>query len=379
MGIAPDTYTGAVDSTRERDTDLFDRDRSDAADAGNGDGGSGGSGDDWDGGAAADGGSGRREKKRNRKVLVAALVLLLVPVLAVGGYLAWLNHIVTNNVKQELLLPDAGADSQPTDKNGNVVVQPAGTGTNYLIIGNDAGPDRVGARSDVMVLVHVPADHSQVTLIHFPRDLYVSIPGKGKNKLNAAYAFGGGPLLVKTMQNMLGIRVDHVAMLGFEGFKAMTDAVGGVDVDVEEPSKDDGYDFNVGTMHMTGDMALAFVRERKQLSEGDISRGRRQLAFIKALMLKTLDKDVLLNPVRLSEFIDAATKNLTVDQKLDVGTMRSEALAMRDLRGNDIRFITAPFTGFGMTAQGASIDIVDEVKMADLGEAIRTDALNSYK
>lgn len=379
MGIAPDTYTGAVDSTRERDTDLFDRDRSDAADAGNGDGGSGGSGDDWDGGAAADGGSGRREKKRNRKVLVAALVLLLVPVLAVGGYLAWLNHIVTNNVKQELLLPDAGADSQPTDKNGNVVVQPAGTGTNYLIIGNDAGPDRVGARSDVMVLVHVPADHSQVTLIHFPRDLYVSIPGKGKNKLNAAYAFGGGPLLVKTMQNMLGIRVDHVAMLGFEGFKAMTDAVGGVDVDVEEPSKDDGYDFNVGTMHMTGDMALAFVRERKQLSEGDISRGRRQLAFIKALMLKTLDKDVLLNPVRLSEFIDAATKNLTVDQKLDVGTMRSEALAMRDLRGNDIRFITAPFTGFGMTAQGASIDIVDEVKMADLGEAIRTDSLNSYK
>ena len=379
MGIAPDTYTGAVDSTRERDTDLFDRDRSDAADAGNGDGGSGGSGDDWDGVAAADGGSGRREKKRNRKVLVAALVLLLVPVLAVGGYLAWLNHIVTNNVKQELLLPDAGADSQPTDKNGNVVVQPAGTGTNYLIIGNDAGPDRVGARSDVMVLVHVPADHSQVTLIHFPRDLYVSIPGKGKNKLNAAYAFGGGPLLVKTMQNMLGIRVDHVAMLGFEGFKAMTDAVGGVDVDVEEPSKDDGYDFNVGTMHMTGDMALAFVRERKQLSEGDISRGRRQLAFIKALMLKTLDKDVLLNPVRLSEFIDAATKNLTVDQKLDVGTMRSEALAMRDLRGNDIRFITAPFTGFGMTAQGASIDIVDEVKMADLGEAIRTDSLNSYK
>ncbi|WP_030203356.1 MULTISPECIES: LCP family protein [Terrabacter] len=366
-----------MDSTRERDADLFERDETDGPDGA--DGGSGGSGDDWDGGAAADGGSGRREKKRNRKVLVAALVLLLVPVLAVGGYLAWLNHIVTNNVKQELLLPDSGTDSQPTDKNGNVVAQPTGSGTNYLIIGNDAGPDRVGARSDVMVLVHVPEDHSQVTLIHFPRDLYVSIPGKGKNKLNAAYAFGGAPLLVKTMQNMLGIRIDHVAMQGFEGFKAMTDAVGGVDVDVEEPSKDNGYDFTVGTMHMTGDMALAFVRERKQLSEGDISRGRRQLAFIKALMLKTLNKDVLLNPVRLSEFADAATKNLTVDQKLDVGTMRSEAFALRDLRGGDIRFITAPFTGFGTSPQGASIDIVDEVKMADLGEAIRNDELASYK
>ncbi|GAA2493554.1 LCP family protein [Terrabacter carboxydivorans] len=361
-----------MDSTRERDADLFDRDQADA-----GDGGSGGSGDDWDGGAAADGGSGRRERKRNRKVLVAALVLLLVPVLAVGGYLAWLNHIVTNNVKQELLLPDT--NNQPTDKNGNVVAQPAGNGQNYLIIGSDAGPGRVGGRSDVMVLVHVPADHSQVTLIHFPRDLYVSIPGHGKDKLNAAYAFGGPPLLVTTMQNMLGIRIDHVGKIGFEGFKAMTDAVGGVDVDVEEPSKDNGYNFTVGTMHMTGDMALSFVRERKQLSQGDISRGRRQLAFIKALMLKTLNKDVLLNPVRLSQFTEAATSNLVVDQKLDVGTMRSEALALRDIRGGDIRFITAPFTGFGTSPAGASIDVVDEVKMADLGDAIRTDSLNSYK
>ncbi len=376
MRIASDTYTGAVDGTRERDTDLFESEQVPA-----GDGASGGSGrDGWDDTPSV-GGSGRREKRRNRKVLVAALVLLLVPVLAVGGYLAWLNHIVTNNVKQELLLPDdaGGAGSQPTDKNGNVVVQPAGNGTNYLIVGSDAGPGRVGGRSDVMVLAHVPADHSTVTLIHFPRDLYVSIPGNGKNKLNAAYAFGGPPLLVKTMQNLLGVSVDHVALIDFEGFKSMTDAVGGVDVNVEEASTGDGKVFTEGVQHMDGETALVFVRQRKQLSEGDISRGQRQLAFIKALMLKTLSKDVLTNPLRLKDFLEAATTNLTVDQKLDVGTMRSEALAMRDLRGGDIRFITAPFTGFGTSPAGASIDIVDEVKMADLGEAIRNDELNAYK
>ena len=367
-----------MDSTRERDTDLFEPQV--AAGAGSSGGSGGSDGDDWDGDSPADGGSGRREKKRNRKVLVAALVLLLVPVLAVGGYLAWLNHIVTNNVKQQLLLPpDDAAGSQPTDKNGNVVVQPAGNGTNYLIVGSDAGPGRVGGRSDVMVLVHVPADHSDVTLIHFPRDLYVSIPGKGKNKLNAAYAFGGPPLLVKTMQNMLGVRIDHVALLGFEGFKTMTDAVGGVDVNVEESSTGDGKVFTKGVQHMDGETALVFVRQRKQLSEGDISRGQRQLAFIKALMLKTLSKDVLTNPVKLKDFLEAASSNLTVDQKLDVGTMRSEALAMRGLRGSDIRFITAPFTGFGTSPAGASIDIVDEVKMADLGEAIRNDELSSYQ
>jgi LCP family protein required for cell wall assembly len=316
------------------------------------------------------------ERRRNRRILVASLVLLLVPVLAVGGYLVWLNKIVTSNIKQEMLLPPG---PQPTDIDGKVVEQPAGNGTNYLLIGGDAGPDRVGSRSDVMVLVHVPEDRSTVTLVHFPRDLYVSIPGHGKNKLNAAYAFAGAPLLVQTMQNLLGITIDHVAVIDFEGFKRMTDAVGGVEVNVEEPSRIDDFVFTQGMMHMDGKTALMFVRQRKELSEGDISRGKRQQAFIKALMLKTLSKETLTNPLRLKDFLDAATSNLTVDQKLDVGTMRSEALAMRDLRGGDIRFITAPFTGFGTSPEGASIDVVDEVKMAALGEAVRNDKLDKYE
>ncbi|MDN5794563.1 MAG: LCP family protein [Intrasporangium sp.] len=327
-----------------------------------------------------DGGAGpdrrkRSGKRRNRIVLVAALVMILVPVVAIGTYLAYLNHVVTDNIKQELLLP---APNPPTDAQGDAIPQPAGTGTNYLLIGNDARPGDTGSRSDVMVLVHVPEDRATVQLIHFPRDLWVPIPGHREAKLNAAYAFGGAPLLVQTMQNMLGVDIDHVAVIGFEGFKRMTDAVGGVEVNVAEPSTSDGYRFTTGTMHMDGDMALAFVRERKQLSEGDISRGQRQQAFIKALMLKTLSKDVLLNPAKLATFVDAATSNLTVDQKLDVGQMRSQALAMRNLRGSDIHFITAPFTGFGWSKDGQSIDVTDWPKMKQLGEAIRTDTMNSY-
>ena len=133
------------------------------------------------------------------------------------------------------------------------------------------------------------------------------IPGHKQAKLNAAYAYGGAPLLVTTMQNMLGVKVDHVAMLGFEGFKAMTDAVGGVDVNVEEASEGDGKVFTEGVQHMDGETALVFVRQRYMLSEGDISRGQRQLAFIKALMLKTLSKDVLTNPIKLKDFTEAAT------------------------------------------------------------------------
>ncbi len=318
----------------------------------------------------------RREKKRNRRILVAALVILLLPVLAVGGYLVWLNQIVTNNIQQEDLLPGVGA--LPTNTDGATIAQPAGNGTNYLIIGNDAGPDRVGARSDVMVLVHVPENRENVQLIHFPRDLWVPIPGRGDAKLNAAYAFGGAPLLVQTMQNMLGIQIDHVAMLGFEDFKAITDAVGGVDVMVEEASEGDGKVFREGVQHMDGETALVFVRQRYMLSEGDISRGKRQMAFIEALMQKTLSPETLTNPLRLKDFIDAATNNLTVDKNLDVAKMRSEAFAMRNLRPGDIVRITAPFTGFGTSPDGQSIDIVDQVKMKELGEALRTDAMDTY-
>jgi LCP family protein required for cell wall assembly len=316
----------------------------------------------------------RRERRRNRKVLVAALVLLLLPVLAFGGYLVWLNQIVTHNVKRESLLPAEG----PSNAAGEAVAVPAGTGTNYLIIGNDGGPDREGARSDVMVIVHVPADRTKVQLVHFPRDLWVSIPGRGKAKLNAAYAWGGAPLLVRTMQDLLGIKIDHVAMLGFEGFKRMTDAVGGVDVRVDEASEAGGRVFTKGVQHMDGETALVFVRQRHGLSQGDISRGKRQMAFIQGLMQKTLSRETLTNPLRLKDFIDAATANLTVDEGLDVGTMRSEAFAMRNLRSGDIRPITAPFTGFGTSPDGQSIDLVDEAKMAELGKALRTDAMDSY-
>jgi len=133
-----------------------------------------------------------------------------------------------------------------------------------------------------------------------------------------------------------------------------------------------------GLNHLNGDQALAFVRERHQLSEGDISRGRRQQAFIKALMLKGLSKDVLLNPINLASFADAATKNLTVDNGFSMGTMRSEALQMRNLRGRDIYFTTAPFTGFGTSPIGGSIEKLDTKKFQQLSQSLQRDDMASY-
>jgi LCP family protein required for cell wall assembly len=306
-------------------------------------------------------------------VLVA--VVLLVVVGGAAAYLLFLNHTVTANVKHESLLPTPGVNgavAPPAKKPGTANAQ------NILIIGSDARPGLAGARSDVIVLMHVAGDRKSVTLVHFPRDLYVSVPGHGKDKINAAFAYGGAPLLVQTLQNLVGVPVDHVAIIGFEGFKNMTDAVGGVNVYVEEPSSGGGFTFTTGFQQMGGAAALAFVRERHQLSEGDISRGRRQQAFIKALMLKSLSGAVLTNPIRLAQFIDAGTKNLTVDKGFSISDMRSEAFSMRNLRGNNISFITAPFTGFGTSPVGGSIDIVDEQGMRDLGDALQNDAMAAY-
>ena len=277
-------------------------------------------------------------------------------------------------MKHQALLPapSAGEPSLPR-------LAAAGDAQNFLVIGSDSrSVDVSGSRSDVIVLVHINNDRSRVDLVHFPRDLYVNVPGHGKDKINAAFAYGGAPLLVRTIQNLVQTPIDHVAIIGFEGFQAMTDAVGGVDVFAEEASTSPTGNVVKGMNHLNGAQALAFVRERHQLSEGDISRGKRQQAFIKALMLKGLSKDVLLNPINLASFLDAATKNLTVDNGFSMSDMRSEALQMRNLRGRDIYFTTAPFTGFGTSPIGGSIDILDTVKIQQLSNALAHDDMASY-
>lgn len=314
-----------------------------------------------------------------RRLLLFVASLLALSLVAVAGFVVFLDQKAKNNITREDLLPTAAPAPSATLPDGSTVAIPQkDVGQNYLIIGSDARPGEGASRSDVIVLAHVPEDKKSVQLIHFPRDLYVQIPGRKKDKINAAYAYGGAPLLVSTLQNLLGVKVDHVAKTDFEGFKRMTDAVGGVRVYAEEASDEGSFQVREGWNDLNGEQALAFVRERKSLSEGDISRGRRQQAFIKALMIKTLTPSVIANPVTLTRFVDAATDNLVVDTGLDVGKMRSEAISLRHLRSGDIVFITAPFSGFGTAPDGGSIEIVDEASMAALGKALRTDTMSEY-
>lgn len=339
-------------------------------------GGAASGGGGWDGG---DGDLGDESDEDGHKkhsgwkiALYSLLSICLVIALVVGGFALYLNHLLDSNVRRaDGLLPPS--DSQVG------VDQGAGNAKNILLLGSDSRSAdlRAGSRADVIQLVHISDDRKSVQIIHFPRDLYVDIPGHAKNKINAAYAFGGAPLLIQTLEGMLNVRIDHVAQIGFDGFKELTNTVGGVDVNVAEPSSSPGGTFHKGMNHMDGDQALAFVRERHQLSEGDISRGKRQQAWIKALMNKSLQKNTLANPVRLTDMLNDITKNLVVDQSFSTSEMRSLGLSLRGVRSNHITFLTAPFTGFGNVKGVGSIDEVDTAKMKQLGTALRTDKMSS--
>lgn len=300
-----------------------------------------------------------------------------------GGFVLYLNNRISHIAVDDTLLPpdaaqgndNADLGTDPADEESEPLVE--SPGTNYLIIGSDARPGDAG-RSDVIILGHVTEKRDKVYLIHFPRDLYVDIPGRGKDKINAAYAYGGGALLAKTLQNLTHVKIDHAAKIDFNGFQRMTDAVGGVRVYAEEASKESGFTIQKGWNNLNGEQALQFVRERYQLKEGDISRGRRQMAFVKALMVKTLSPGVVLNPVKLTSFINAATDNAVVSKGLTGKFLRSEAMAMRHLRGDDIVFITAPFSGYGTAPNGGAIDILDQPRMESLALALQDDKIEEY-
>jgi LCP family protein required for cell wall assembly len=319
-------------------------------------------------------------RRRWRRVLLVLLTLVLVVLVAVGGFVGYLGWRVNDNVTQAELLPTAPPPTTAPDGTP-IEVPTSGNGTNFLVVGADSRGANDRGRADVIVLVHVPADPTSIQMIHFPRDLFVAIPGHGKNKINASYAFGGEPLLVETIQNLVGIKIDHVARTDFDGFKDMTDAVGGIRVYAEEgndASGNGGTAIRKGWNDLNGEQALGFVRERYELSQGDISRGRRQLAFVKALLLKATSPETIRNPLAIARFTDAATKNLVVDKDLSIGAMKDYALALRNIRSSDVVFATAPFTGFGTDPNAGSIDIVDTKGMKLLGEALRKDRMDDY-
>ncbi len=175
------------------------------------------------------------------------------------------------------------------------------------------------------------------------------------------------PSILQTLQPLIGVPIDHVAKVDFDGFKNMTDALGGVSINTDE-----------GQQTMNGTDALKCVRERKSLSQGDISRGQRQMQFIRAVLMKGLSKETLSNPAEVARFLDAGTQNMVVDDALTTNKMQSIALSMRNVGSNSIKMNTAPWTGVDTGPYGMSIVNMSEPQMKVLAEHLSNDTMGSY-
>jgi LCP family protein required for cell wall assembly len=235
-------------------------------------------------------------------------------------------------------------------------------------------------RADTIMLVHLPADRQRVYVISFPRDSWVRIPGHGKAKINAAFSFGGPPLLISTVERLTRARIEHFAIVDFAGFESMTDALGGVDVRVAETVRDPARKvvWPAGTHHLDGAQALDFVRQRYNLPGGDFDRIKRQHAFLKALAGGAVAKDTLTNPLKLNAFLEATTRAMSVDETLTLPELRSLAVQFRAVRRDDVVFMTAPVAGTGTEDGGQSVVYLDRARSRPLYRALRSDAVDRY-
>jgi LCP family protein required for cell wall assembly len=340
---------------------------------------------------SADGGSlepGDPPRARRRRVLIrlllaaAAAAVLLVG--AITGLFLERQRAYDRNIQR---IPGAFPDE--ADRPPRV----PGRAQNWLLVGSDRRSDqattgrdanqplwRYGAqRADTIMLVHLPADRGRIYLVSFPRDAWVPIQGHGNAKLNAAFSFGGPPLLIATIERLTGVRVDHFAILDFDGFRSMTDALGGVDVRVARTVRDPARKvvWPAGTHHLDGARALDFVRQRHNLPGGDLGRIKRQQAFLKALAGQAVDRGTLANPLKLNAFLEATTESVSVDQSLTISRLRSLALQFRSMRAGDVVFVTAPVAGTG-TEGRQSVVYLDRTKGQPLYQALRTDAVEDY-
>lgn len=328
----------------------------------------------------------RTNRSGARKALIGVLCVLLV--LGVGGASAvWLfQRSLMNNI-ESLGDPFAGVTDRPVPTTSTDVPDDAASTINFLVLGSDS---RISAgdptqwtygaqRTDTIMLVQIPADRKHVYVMSIPRDSWVPIPDHGEAKINASFSYGGPPLLIQTVEDLTGVRIDHFVVTDFESFKNITDDLGGVVLDLKEDFTVDGVTIPAGEQQtLDGAQALKWVRERYSLPRGDFDRVQRQQAWMRAIAAKVRNSGVLTNPVQLTSLLTTLSSSISADDGLTSDVLLNLALDLRGLSTGDITFFTAPYSGTGRSDDGQSIVLLDDAALAPLMEAWRNDDLGAY-
>ena len=255
----------------------------------------------------------RKAKKKRRIWPWVLMVLVFISAALAGAYYA------SNSLLEK-----------PVEKKQSEELITAKDKATIMIMGVDERDDDVG-RSDTLMIASIDPKTNQASLLSVPRDTRVKIKGHGFDKVNAAYAYGKEKLSQDTVENLLGVNIDHYIIINTKSFKKIIDAIGGIDIDVpkrmhyEDPWDDDGgliIDFQPGMQHMDGAKAVTYVRYRDE--EGDLGRIRRQQDFMRACMDKIVSPAIIPKlPSVIKEVMDSIQTDLTFRQLLEfAGTLK---------------------------------------------------------
>ena len=282
------------------------------------------------------------------------------------------------------------ANASEHDKDGDGILDEGysydvvkGPGKNILLLGSDtrSGSEAAlvsGSRADTIMLMHIPADGKGVYIISIMRDTWVNIPGYGAAKINAALNYGGISLQVATVENLVGVKIDHVAEIEFEGFKSLVNAIGGVDVQVPFAFTSNVWTFTPGLMHLNGSGALSFVRERYSFADGDYQRVRNQRAFLRGLYNTMKAKGALSNVASFQSSIESLTDYMRVDSGLNAAQIAQIAAPVLTSGDTTMRMTTLPNAGPGWSYDGQSIVIVNQAANANLSYALQNDTMDQF-
>jgi LCP family protein required for cell wall assembly len=277
------------------------------------------------------GGGGRRWRfwgqpgRRGRRIALILGTAAVVLIAGAAGSYFWLN----GKLNRDVTLPTTSLTS---------------AGTNWLITGSDSraglsrteidalhvGFDEGTLNSDSIMLLHMGS--GRPVLISIPRDSYVDIPGHGWNKINAALAYGGASLLIQTVENATGLKIDHYMGIGFGGLVAVVNQIGGVKICLKTAINDSysGVHLSAGCHNLSGNQALAFVRDRHSFASEDLQRIQDQRAFLSALLNKATSPGVYLNPFTALPFGSTAASSMSVDGGTSLLDLVHAASALRD-------------------------------------------------
>ena len=240
-------------------------------------------------------------------------------------------------------------------------------------------------RSDSMMVLHISADRRKASVVSIPRDSYVPIyDGEGnvrsENKINAAFSYYGPFGTWRTVENLIDQRIDHLAMIDFEGFRALTTALGGVDVYVPSTVTDTNRQrvWEQGWHHIEDQEALDYVRMRYGLTNGDFDRVRRQQNFLRAVLTKLVDDGTVGDPLKVQDTVESIVPYLTVDSSWTTSAIRSLTLGLRNLRPGSITYATVPFDRYESIPNVGSSNIIDEARAAELWQAVADESVEDY-